>query len=673
MMIHQRIKSVKIEGIFAFSAFLLIPFLGGNHLSLYYINIDRFWIETSFVLLVIIAAVVNWLKKKEVQAGFYKFFIFFLPFGIIHLISLIYTWNTFSTLSDINVLIWIIGSVYLFLLSDDKEVLLKALVIGTFISSLCAIVQSKILFPNLMEIFKGGRYAFIVKEQPIPFSSFLYHNILGGYFCFILPIAIYFGIFKKRWLYVAMASGIISGLIFATSRIAIGIALLVVLYSTIALVMNRDIKRFLMLIFIVFIGCAIAFSLLYGSKRDVSQGTGFELEKKMKITRSYVSTLGLRTEIWKNGLNAFLAKPVIGYGPGTFEYAYRKYFDGGLYTRYAHSSLLKIGTELGIIGVLCSLFYIIGLIIHFRVRLKESRYLFIVISIGSGFLFGLVDFAFDIPAFSITFFVLSSLFFEKNIPVAEKTYRILFYLIALLMIVSLFFTVKANLSKKSLENGIIYEENGLLKDAYLSYRDSIKEMPLNSEGYMKIINVLIKSYRNEKDLEEREKIKNAINSYLVRAEEIKDNDSEMFFVEGMGHAFCGNVVKAENSFLKALSYYPSSPYYVYEIARFYFENNELKRAKTLIHSIDSYINKYKSSKNPNGFFMYKIRDLESEIEYKDGNVSNALMIEKKNIHDVKNEEFIISSIKSREFIQKELFIRYLEKRISFYETEFRKR
>ncbi|MCX5803905.1 MAG: hypothetical protein NTU69_10325, partial [Proteobacteria bacterium] len=226
MMIHQQIKSVKLEGIFAFSAFLLIPFLGGNHLSLYYINIDRFWIETSFVLLIIIAAVANWLKKKEVQAGFYKFFIFFLPFGIIHLISLIYTWNTFSTLSDINVLIWIIGSVYLFLSSDDKEVLLKALVIGTFISSLCVIIQSKTLFPNLIEELGNGRYAAFVKEQPIPFSSFIYHNILGGYFCFVLPFALYFGIIRTRWIFIIATVGIIVGLIFSTSRMAMGISLL---------------------------------------------------------------------------------------------------------------------------------------------------------------------------------------------------------------------------------------------------------------------------------------------------------------------------------------------------------------------------------------------------------------------------------------------------------------
>lgn len=51
----------------------------------------------------------------------------------------------------------------------------------------------------------------------------------------------------------------------------------------------------------------------------------------------------------------FLEKPFIGHSSGTFEYAYRKSFDGGIYTKYSHSVVLRILVELGLLGMLCAI------------------------------------------------------------------------------------------------------------------------------------------------------------------------------------------------------------------------------------------------------------------------------------------------------------------------------
>ena len=133
--------------------------------------------------------------------------------------------------------------------------------------------------------------------------------------------------------------------------------------------------------------------------------------QKTKAVSADLSTLNTRTDIWKNALNAFRHSPIFGYGAGSFEYAYRKYFDGNSYTGVAHSSLVKIAVELGLIGVICFFFYLAGISITFEKALKEPRYLFIFFSLCAGFLFGLVDFSFDIKSHILLFFLYPPFFF----------------------------------------------------------------------------------------------------------------------------------------------------------------------------------------------------------------------------------------------------------------------
>ena len=156
---------------------------------------------------------------------------------------------------------------------------------------------------------------------------------------------------------------------------------------------KRDIKSALIVVAITAVGIAIVFTLFHTGKGGEFRGLTAELGKKAQITKSEVTTLNTRTEIWNNGIKAFVAKPIIGYGAGAFEYGYRKYFDGGIYTRYAHSTLLKISVELGLIGILCFLFYIAGFFSRLRGRLKEPENLFVLASTGCGFIFGFLDFS----------------------------------------------------------------------------------------------------------------------------------------------------------------------------------------------------------------------------------------------------------------------------------------
>jgi len=616
----------------------------------------------------------------------------------VNAISLIYTWNRFSTLNELNILVWILGAVYLFSITDKKEALFKALVIGAALSAVCAVVQSKVLFPNLIEVFQGGRYADIARGQAIPFSSFLYHNVFGGYMCFVLPLAIYFGVYQRKWLYMIVTPCIIAGIILSTSRIAMGISFLFVLCFLIATIRKRDIKSALIVVAVAAAGIAIIFTLLHTGKRGEFSGLTVELGKKAQITKSEITTLNTRTEIWNNSTKAFVAKPIIGYGAGAFEYGYRKYFDGGIYTRYAHSTLLKVGVELGLIGLLCFLFYIAGFFSFLRGRLKEPEYLFLLASTGCGFLFGLLDFSFDMPAHIITFFVLSSAVFVKNETlvkspktaeplakspkvvtpvklVLEWFYRgtgvqyLLFFIIACLL-GSFLFTVKANLSDKSIENGIALEENSFIFNAYLSYVDAIHDLQVNNDGYIKVVGTLKRLYEGESDPGKKENIKSSLKMYLNKIEEKGDLDSGLFFVTGMSYTTLRETNKAEGYLLKAISYYPSSAQYIYEIVRFYVSIGDLQKALLWTHAVDPYLDKYRISKNPKGFYVYKIRDIEAEIEYRLGDKARALPIVEDNLRDAKEKRFVISHIKTGENVSIEKFLNYLTDRVNLFESNY---
>ena len=187
----KRIDLYRLSHLFLPLPFFLIPFLGGNHLSLYYVTIDKFWIESTFVLFLVFAVLFQ-SRNKNLFTGKTVLY-FFIPFAIINLISVFYTWNIFSTMNEMNTLIWIAGSVYIFINAKKRDVFLYALVLGTVLSAICAIAQSKFLFPGLVETFKGGTHADMVRAQAIPFSSFFAQensnieatNIIMYFFIFI--------------------------------------------------------------------------------------------------------------------------------------------------------------------------------------------------------------------------------------------------------------------------------------------------------------------------------------------------------------------------------------------------------------------------------------------------------------------------------------------------------
>ena len=236
----QNLNMQLFANIFIFLTFFVVPFLGGNHLPLYYVSIDRFWIEGVFGIFLVIAITLSFLKDKTLPTGFSRYCLFFLPLFILSLVSLSYSWNAFNTLLWISILVWCAGCVYLYAISPNKDICLIGLIAGAAFVSTSAILQLKILFPNLLSAFQQGLNAQVLREQSgIPFASYMYHNILGGYLAFVFPLALYFGIYKKSMLSLAAAVVIAVGVVITSTRIGLGITFLMFLITSIILIFEK--------------------------------------------------------------------------------------------------------------------------------------------------------------------------------------------------------------------------------------------------------------------------------------------------------------------------------------------------------------------------------------------------------------------------------------------------
>jgi tetratricopeptide (TPR) repeat protein len=148
----------------------------------------------------------------------------------------------------------------------------------------------------------------------------------------------------------------------------------------------------------------------------------------------------------------------------------------------------------------------------------------------------------------------------------------------------------------------------------------------------------------------------------------QDRNSELCLTLGKGYVIIGNLEKAEGYLKRALYLYPSSGYYVFEIASYYVAKNDFDAALGYIRSFDRYIDKYRGPYNPRGIFVYKIRDLEADLQYKKGHSTEAFKLAQTNLQDARNGVYVITSAKSRDFTGRDQFLEYLKRRADLYRS-----
>jgi O-antigen ligase len=679
---HSREGSV-ISGLLAFATFCLVPFLGGNHLALFYVNIDRFWIDGLFAFLLILSLTALRLEGKGSPRAFLGFAKYFLPLLILHGIGVFYSWNRFNAILSLETLIWAAGAVYLYLLVPRKEICLAGLVAGAAGCGISAALQHLMLFPNLTGVFQQGMYAHVLREQSsIPFSSYLHHNMLGGYLAFLFPLALYFVIAGRgviRNSAAVAASGlIVTGAVLSSSRISLALLVLCLAFALLMVLFERNKAGAIKLCAVAGLALIITFTLLHEGGNKRGGGVQDIIASKAKSATKDFSTLNTRTDIWKNGLKALSHAPVFGFGPGAFEYGYRKYFDGGSYTTVAHSVIVKTLVETGAVGLFCFFFYLFGFCRAVRSAGAGLLDFFLLITACCGFLFSLVDFSFDVTSHVITFFVLTSHFFgeggsrEMTAASSVRGGRVMgpavFGVIMLTLLGSFLFHNKVDMMKRDMEQGDLFKENSFPVKALIAYRDAMESMPLSEEPYLRAVSLLTSMTADKKNEGNRKEMEEELRGYIRSLDNGHDRNGEKYFVLGQAYAGLGERGKGDDYFRTAQLLYPASPLYAFETGAFYFSNGELDKAAARIREFGPYVPKFRTPHNPRGIFIYKIHDLEASIEFAKGNREGALRIARDNLKDGKEEVYVITSSRSRRYVAREDFLRYLEERVRFYEN-----
>jgi O-antigen ligase/tetratricopeptide (TPR) repeat protein len=657
----------------SFTVCFLVPFLGGNHLALPGVTIDRFFLETTFVLLLVAAVILSSLQHKALPGtGFVRFLRFFMPFFVVCALSLLYTWSPYNTARELNVLVWTAGAVYVYSRLADKEAPLAGLVWGCAALVLCAILQYKILFPQLLAAFEETQYHWMLLERKVPFGAFVNENMLGGYLVLVLPVSLYFAFIRNKRAYLASTVVIIAGILFSLSRLS-AVVMFLELVTAGGIILRQSGRRpFLVCAASCLAGFVLFFCIIYTPAAGGEKPMRGAFQEKASSAVQRVKTLHFRTEIWKGGMRAFAEKPAIGYGAGSFEFPYRRHFDGLLYTRYSHGSPIKIGVETGLIGLLAYAWYLVGTAIG-AVR-SGRRYLVLVLSVIGGFLFSLVDCALDTSAFVVTFFLLSSFFIIKegqdDAPTRARSWG-LFAAIALLVVVSFAFTARAGLARKSLDMGLLAEETGFLEQALRDYQDSTQIMPLDNEPLIAEIRLLTTLLENTRDTDAQSRITPALDGCLARAAKRRDKDAELFFVCARAYWAKGMPRKALADIRKAINLYPSTPYYVVQAVRWYMDWGDLAQASVLIDRFEPYVANIKRAGNPYGLYVYKVRELQADIAAENGDFQSAAAIARRNLASAESDEFIITNHKARDYVQKEWLVRHLTDKVNAYEIRAR--
>jgi hypothetical protein len=85
--------------------------------------------------------------------------------------------------------------------------------------------------------------------------------------------------------------------------------------------------------------------------------------------------------------------------------------------------------------------------------------------------------------------------------------------------------------------------------------------------------------------------------------------------------------------------------------------------------MEVYYGNYQMWRYPDGLLVYKMKDLEAQIEYAKGNSEQALVVMRQNLQNALEDRFVITDWRARESVSKGELIGHLEQRLKFLETK----
>lgn len=277
-------------------------------------------------------------------------------FCIIGILSLLTAYDRFQALTHIKSL-WLFLFYFLIVNNLNNRDLIIRLILILVIST---------TFASLYGLFQ---YFF---RHTIGVRAFIKNVMtLAGFFLLVTPLSFSFflgeRIFSRKTFYLFATLCLVLGLIFTLERnvwVGLGVAIL-----TFASMNKRSLVT-------VSLGVIILL-LLFTFSPPLRQRA-----KTFGKLRSY--SISSRFHQWQAGLEMMFDHPLTGVGPGNYEIIYKQYkfFEERKIYSHAHSNIVQIGAETGILGLSIFFWLMVAAFRSIYSRIKQMEGLYFSLSVG---------------------------------------------------------------------------------------------------------------------------------------------------------------------------------------------------------------------------------------------------------------------------------------------------
>ncbi len=473
------------------------------------------------------------------------------------LVSLIASYNPHETLVEVVKLTIYLGVFFLAaaLNKEERQRLLRLLVLVIFLVALVGLLLFLLIDTRRIE------------------ATFVNANPLGIYLVMGFFLAAIQYLSDGKWAFLTAASVIGSGVILTGSRGSMLAGLLPFTVLVIGVIWQiktqsnfKAAQRLGQVVLAVIIMVGLLSSIApalqghYGQLLDSQAGQEL-LKRNVLRTGNFVSgSVGGRWSFWKVAVKEFRDNPIIGVGAGNYHNAYFQYWNQDrFYSRFTHNHYLQVLAETGALGFALFLLALAALArqVWLNRNRKDSLYQGCVLA-GTAFLLHIgIDFSWDMPAVTVTFWALAGVA-GSRLEHEEASRLRLKPVFAGLMLLMLVLTGLQAGSWLIARQGAVLEDNKNYQEAIDKYQLAVKIYPLRYDYWSHISYSADRLYRQTNN---EDYYIQAVTA-LDRALALNPGNYYLWTVKGAYLANQGIMDQAEIAYKKAVQnggFYPA-PY-----------------------------------------------------------------------------------------------------------------